>query len=102
MDLKPSNVVISVDHGAVLIDLGGRGITQEWLSPKMRDEDRPWAKDLGSRIQNDIWAFGAVLSRMADASLEQDEAQTVEGHRFERYDTGSPAHSPRPGHLQAM
>ncbi|KAK4040606.1 kinase-like domain-containing protein [Parachaetomium inaequale] len=37
MDLKPSNVVISADMRAILVDLSGiGGVTREWLSPEMR------------------------------------------------------------------
>ncbi|KAI1209658.1 kinase-like protein [Annulohypoxylon truncatum] len=66
LDLKPANVVISTEWDAVLIDISGLAITQEWLSPEMRDVFAPWEQDVESRIQNDIWAFGKLLSRMAD------------------------------------
>lgn len=73
MDLKPSNVVISADHDAVLIDIGGRSITQEWLCPEMRDIFCPWSQGLESRIQNDVWAFGQILTQMANVSCKEVE-----------------------------
>lgn len=77
MDLKPSNIVISADFDAVLIDISGRGITQNWLSPEMRDVFCPWSQDLQSRIQNDIWAFGRILSQMANFSCKDVEKQLL-------------------------
>jgi serine/threonine protein kinase len=59
MDLKPSNVVITNDFDAVLIDLSGiGGITQ-------------------ARKQNDIWAFGRILFAMADVCRADDEKQLL-------------------------
>ncbi len=36
MDLKPSNVVLSAESNAVLIDISGiEGVTRQWLSLEM-------------------------------------------------------------------
>ena len=78
MDLKPSNIVISADDDAVLIDISGRAISQEWLSPEMRGIFCPWSLDLGPRIQNDVWAFGKILSHMACVSRKDMEKQLLE------------------------
>ncbi|KAF2191720.1 kinase-like protein [Zopfia rhizophila CBS 207.26] len=66
MDLKPSNVVISAEANAVLIDISGiGGITQEWLAPEMHHVSDPLSESMESRIRNDIWALGKLLSEMA-------------------------------------
>lgn len=67
MDMKPSNVVISAEWNAILIDVSGiGGVTREWLSPEMRDIDNPLSQGMEARKQNDIWALGKMLSAMAD------------------------------------
>ncbi|AEO58300.1 hypothetical protein MYCTH_2315393 [Thermothelomyces thermophilus ATCC 42464] len=78
LDLKPSNVVISTDMNAVLIDVSGiGGVTRQWLSPEMLQEKDPMSQDFEARKQNDIWALGQMLLAMAEASSDKDEAQLL-------------------------
>ncbi|KAK4113929.1 kinase-like protein [Canariomyces notabilis] len=78
MDLKPSNIVISAEGDAVLLDISGQAIiTQEWLSPEMRDLFSPCSQDLGARVQNDVWAFGKILSQMVSASSDDVERERL-------------------------
>ncbi|KAK4242729.1 kinase-like domain-containing protein [Achaetomium macrosporum] len=89
MDLKPSNVVISADFDAVLIDVSGiGGVTREWLSPEMRDENEPLSRSIEARQQNDIWALGQMLSAMADACCSDDEERLLRS--MARYATRPP------------
>jgi len=74
MDLKPSNVVISNDFDAVLIDISGiGGVTRKRLSLEMLGENDPLSLGFEARKQNDIWAFGRILLAMADACRADDE-----------------------------
>jgi len=68
MDVKPENIVISAGGDAVIIDIGGRGYTWEWLAPEMTGEmaNHPLSRPLQERMQNDIWGFGKILSSMAE------------------------------------
>lgn len=77
MDLKPSNVVISAKGEAVLIDISGGAITQEWLSPEMRHLFSPCSQDFEARVQNDVWAFGKMLSQMGSVSSEDVEKELL-------------------------
>ncbi|KAI0888370.1 kinase-like domain-containing protein [Annulohypoxylon maeteangense] len=77
LDLKPANIVVSIKWDALLIDISGLAVTQEWLSPEMAHVFAPWEQDIGSRIQNDVSAFGKLLSRMADATGNHQEAQLL-------------------------
>ncbi|KAL2020269.1 hypothetical protein VTK56DRAFT_8593 [Thermocarpiscus australiensis] len=78
MDLKPSNVVISADFDAVLIDVSGiGGVTRQWLSPEMLNENDPLSGSIEARKQNDIWALGKMLSAMADVCCAEDEEQLL-------------------------
>jgi hypothetical protein len=78
MDLKPSNVVISADMNAVLIDISGiGGVTRQWLSPEMLKEDDPVSQSLEARKQNDIWALGQMLLAMAEACSDAQEKQLL-------------------------
>lgn len=74
MDLKPSNVVISNDFDAVLIDISGiGGVTRKRLSLEILGENDPLSLGFEARKQNDIWAFGRILLAMADACRADDE-----------------------------
>ncbi|KAI0405751.1 kinase-like domain-containing protein [Xylaria palmicola] len=74
MDLKPSNVVINAEWGAVLIDISGiGGVTTEWLSPNLRNEFDPLSQSLETRKQNDIWALGRILFTIAKVSKSADK-----------------------------
>jgi serine/threonine protein kinase len=78
MDLKPSNVVISADMNAVLIDISGiGGVTRQWLSPEMLKEKDPMSQGLEARKRNDIWGLGQVLLAMAEACSDKDEKQLL-------------------------
>lgn len=87
MDLKPANIVLSrssEDLKATLIDLSGiGGTTRGWLSPEMETLSNPLSQDIESRIQNDIWALGKILSEMGDAACggtEQGVLKRVSQH----------------------
>ncbi|KAH8707028.1 kinase-like domain-containing protein [Phaeosphaeriaceae sp. PMI808] len=79
MDLKPTNIVLStIAMEVVLIDVSGVGGTsRDWLSPEMRTLSEPLSEDLKSRIQNDIWALGKIVSVMANATSDQTEQQLL-------------------------
>ncbi|KAK8002325.1 hypothetical protein PG989_002044 [Apiospora arundinis] len=77
MDLKPSNIVINAEGDAILIDISGRAITQEWLSPEMRDLFSPCSEDLDTRIRNDFWAFRRLLSLMCSRSSDIQEQELL-------------------------
>jgi hypothetical protein len=78
MDLKLQNIVISADFNAILIDISGSGgVTQEWLSPEMRNLPDPLSQNMESRKQNDIWALGKMLSIMAGVSCNEMEKQLL-------------------------
>ncbi|KAF4629718.1 hypothetical protein G7Y89_g8428 [Cudoniella acicularis] len=78
MDLKPGNIVISAGFNAILVDVSGiGGVTQEWLSPEMRDLHDPLSENIESRKQNDIWALGKMLLEMADVSCNDIEEQLL-------------------------
>ncbi|KAF7879412.1 hypothetical protein EAF04_000608 [Stromatinia cepivora] len=73
MDLKPANIVLSsIPMKAILIDVSGAGGTsRDWLSPEMRTLLEPLSEDLNSRIQNDIWALGKIVSLMANVASDK-------------------------------
>lgn len=73
MDVKTSNVVISAEHDAVLIDISGMGTTHEWLAPEMLSISDPLSQSMDSRVRNDIWALGKLLRKMAYASYDKTE-----------------------------
>ncbi|OAA53597.1 Protein kinase-like domain protein [Niveomyces insectorum RCEF 264] len=83
MDIKPSNVVISNEWDAILIDISGiGGVTREWLSPPFLDDVDPLARSWVERVQNDIWALGKMLSAMASVlgnTKEHDALQSIVG-----------------------
>lgn len=73
MDLKPTNIVLSsIAMEAILIDVSGVGGTsRDWLSPEMRTLSEPLSEDFNSRIQNDIWALGKIVSAMANTASDK-------------------------------
>ncbi|KAK8029436.1 hypothetical protein PG993_010727 [Apiospora rasikravindrae] len=74
MDLKPSNVVITAEWNAVVIDISGiGGVTREWLLPELRKEADPLSQSLEVRKQSDIWALGQILYEMAEVSTQEDK-----------------------------
>lgn len=74
MDVKPSNIVIDKDRNLVLIDVGGAGgVTYGWLSPKMENLLEPLSASLQGRKENDAWAVGKVLSKMAEVAETQGQ-----------------------------
>ncbi|KAK5637549.1 hypothetical protein RRF57_013264 [Xylaria bambusicola] len=77
MDIKPSNIVISANLEAILIDVSGRAFSHEWLSPEMRCLQNPLVQDFTSRVLNDIWAFGNLASQMASASSDNSEKDVL-------------------------
>ncbi|KAI1358876.1 kinase-like domain-containing protein [Xylaria arbuscula] len=77
MDIKPSNIVISANLEAILIDVSGRAYSREWLSPEMRYLEDPLVQDFTSLVLNDIWAFGNLASQMASASSSNSEKDVL-------------------------
>ncbi|KAF6842963.1 hypothetical protein CMUS01_02541 [Colletotrichum musicola] len=78
MDVKPSNVVLDKDENLVLIDVGGAGgVTREWLSPPMLQLLEPLSTSFQVRKENDIWAVGKVLSKMAEAQEQGGKQQQL-------------------------
>jgi serine/threonine protein kinase len=65
LDLKPQNVVISQAGEAVLIDVSGMAVTQEYLAPELRDVVEPAALDFHTRVTNDCWALGRIVDGTA-------------------------------------
>ncbi|KAF4637061.1 hypothetical protein G7Y89_g1014 [Cudoniella acicularis] len=75
MDLKPENIVISVDLNAILIDISGCEASHSWLSPEIRNLPDPLSQTITSRKQNDVWALGKIISEIADALYNYEEQQ---------------------------
>ncbi|OJD26518.1 serine/threonine protein kinase [Blastomyces percursus] len=65
MDIKPSNIVLDQDRNAILIDIGGMGVTYSWLAPEMQLEVSPITKPFRNRVLNDVWAYGKLLLEIA-------------------------------------
>lgn len=61
MDIKPSNIVFDSMGNAILIDIGGMGVTHEWLAPELRGEDCPVYASFRTRLLHDSWAYGKLL-----------------------------------------
>lgn len=81
MDLKPSNVVISSELDAVLIDISGiGGVTRQWLCPEMLESKRdPFSWTLAARQENDVWALGQILRVMADVCVDEEQKHLLKG-----------------------
>jgi hypothetical protein len=79
MDLKPSNVVLSSESDAVLIDISGiGGVTRQWLCPEMLESKKDtlsWS--IAAQQQNDIWALGQIMLAMADACCVDEQEQLL-------------------------
>ena len=60
--------VIDIDGNALLIDLSGiGGVTYEWTAPELRDKNG-LSVPLEEQVSNDIWAYGMLLSAIAQSS----------------------------------
>ncbi|KAJ5106644.1 hypothetical protein N7456_003319 [Penicillium angulare] len=75
LDMKPSNVVLDAQGNAFLIDIGGAGsYTWDWLSPEMgqfleqNSDKTPANARLSARVATDSWAYGQILSVIAERS----------------------------------
>ncbi|GAB1311791.1 hypothetical protein MFIFM68171_02001 [Madurella fahalii] len=79
MDLKPSNVVLSGESDAVLIDISGiGGVTRQWLYPEMLESKKdPLSWGIAAQQQNDIWALGQIILAMADACCADEQKQLL-------------------------
>jgi serine/threonine protein kinase len=77
MDFKPENVVINADDNAVLIDIGGIGVTFEYLAPEMHGVRDLLSVNVEIGMRHDIWALGKMISQMADISINNTEKQQL-------------------------
>lgn len=75
LDVKPSNIVFDARKNAILIDISGTGgYMWEWLSPEMQMliqqdcEIAPANASFEARIATDCWAYGRLLSTIAEKS----------------------------------
>jgi serine/threonine protein kinase len=77
MDLKPSNIVISINGDAVIIDISGIAVTKDWLAPEMREVHDPISLPWEARCRNDIWAYGTLLSMMVQLESDEEKARLL-------------------------
>lgn len=78
MDTKPSYMVLDEAGNLVLIDVGrGGGVTHEWLSPEMQQVLEPLSAGFQAWKENNIWAAGRVLSKMAETQEQKDGQQQL-------------------------
>jgi Protein kinase domain len=77
MDLKPSNIVISINDDAVIIDISGMAVTKDWLAPEIREVDDPISLPWEARRRNDIWAYGMLLSMMVQFESNEEKARLL-------------------------
>ncbi|KAL3479076.1 putative serine-threonine protein kinase [Aspergillus californicus] len=75
VDFKPENIVLDSQNNAILIDIGGTGgFGLEWLSPELTApleenlENVPTKAPFEQRVGTDCWAYGKVLSILAEGS----------------------------------
>ena len=74
MDLKPQNIVMSMEWTAILIDISGiAGITREWVLPELFDAFDACSASWETRVRSDTWALGKILSSMAEAACDSKE-----------------------------
>ncbi|BCS15428.1 hypothetical protein ALUC_70661S [Aspergillus luchuensis] len=78
MDLEPSNIVLDADGNAVLIDISGiGGFTSEWCAPEVLSDIPPCDLPFEQRQQNDIWAYGKLLSEIASQISDDPYVETL-------------------------
>lgn len=79
MDLKPSNIILSGESNAVLIDVSGiGGVTRQWLCPEMLESKKdPLSWSIAAQQQNDIWALGQIMLAVADACCADKQKQLL-------------------------
>lgn len=79
MDLKPSNVALSGESDAVLIDISGIGdVTRQWLCSEMLESKKdPLSWSIAEQQQSDIWVLGQIILAMADACCADEQKQLL-------------------------
>lgn len=71
-------MVLDEAGNLALIDVGrGGGVTHEWLSPEMQQALETRSASFRARKENDIWAAGRALYKMADAQEQKDGGQEL-------------------------
>ncbi|XRM48892.1 hypothetical protein ABZX51_011797 [Aspergillus tubingensis] len=75
MDLEPSNIVLDADGNAVLIDISG--FTRKWCTCEVRNTISPCDLPFEHRQQNDIWAYGKLLSEIASQISDDPYVETL-------------------------
>ncbi|KAI1313222.1 kinase-like domain-containing protein [Xylaria venustula] len=75
LNLTLSNIVISAEWNAVLIDFGGDIMTEDHLLPELRLRDRSGPIVIGpeTKLRSDIWALGIILYELASSSEGLDK-----------------------------
>ncbi|RDH28170.1 protein kinase-like protein [Aspergillus welwitschiae] len=78
MNLNPSNIVLDADGNAVLIDISGiGGVTPEWCAPEVLGDILPRDFPFEQRQQNDVWAYGKLLSEIASQIRDDPYVETL-------------------------
>lgn len=77
MDIKPLNILINTNDDAVIIDISGIAVLNGWLAPEMHEIDDPISLPWEARRRNDIWAYGKLLSMIAQLESDKNQARLL-------------------------